>query len=257
MHHKHFKNSLVAICDDFAGPEVAKDQALIDYAFKLGMTLRDDSILVQPKERAYFHAAMAGPFWPVQPVVLEHEHYGPSKSRGNWEDGRLLLKAVEEYHASYLSIHWWPHEFLEANRALIDQINLRLGYRVQLAAASWPKRIKLDEPVRFQTTWQNAGVAPCLPGGFPCLTLKDSQGGIVAVLADDSLDVRQLEVGEPGKSPKKTSDAALQLPLHVEPGTYDVFFSVGTRTGTPTIALPHREDDGQRRYRMGTLEIVR
>ena len=82
LHHKHFKETLLVICDDFAGPEVAKDQALIDHAFKLGMTLRDDSILVQPKERAYFHAAMAKPFWPLRPVILEHEHYGGSQIPG-------------------------------------------------------------------------------------------------------------------------------------------------------------------------------
>ena len=39
------------------------------------------------------------------------------------------------------------------------------------------------------------------------------------------------------------------------PGTYDVFISVGRRDGTPTIALPLEGDDGQRRYRVGTITI--
>jgi hypothetical protein len=40
------------------------------------------------------------------------------------------------------------------------------------------------------------------------------------------------------------------------PGTYDVFISVGTRDGTPTIALPLEDDDGQRRYRIGRIELT-
>ena len=72
-------------------------------------------------------------------MILESEHYGPSVKRGAWQDGSRYLDAVEEYHASYASIHWWPREFLQENRALIDRINRRLGYRIQLVEASWPK----------------------------------------------------------------------------------------------------------------------
>ena len=97
-----------------------------------GLTLRDDSILVQPPPRSWYHAEMAQAFWPHWPVILEHEHFGASKERGAWGDGSLLLKAVEDYHASYLSIHWWPRVELEENRGLIERINRRLGYRLQL-----------------------------------------------------------------------------------------------------------------------------
>ena len=38
-----------------------------------------------------------------------------------------------------------------------------------------------------------------------------------------------------------------------KPGTYDVFISVGSRDGTPTIALPLKDGDGQRRYRIGSI----
>ena len=83
-------------------------------------------------------------------MILEHEHYGPSKGRGAWGDGSLLLKAVEDYHASYLSIHWWPHEFLEENKAVIDRINRRLGYRIQLLEMSWPRKATIGRPFTVQ-----------------------------------------------------------------------------------------------------------
>ena len=46
---------------------------------------------------------------------------------------------------------------------------------------------------------------------------------------------------------------------HVAPttiaGIYDVYVSVGRRDGTPEIALPLSQDDGQRRYKIGQLQI--
>jgi hypothetical protein len=46
-------------------------------------------------------------------------------------------------------------------------------------------------------------------------------------------------------------------PAHiVKPGTYDVFVSVGARTGTPKIALPLEGHDGQRRYKLGAMTVA-
>jgi hypothetical protein len=45
-------------------------------------------------------------------------------------------------------------------------------------------------------------------------------------------------------------------PPHIlKPGEYSVYVSVGTRTGNPAIALPLPEDDGHRRYRLGSIKI--
>ena len=106
LYCKHFQHTLLAISDDFAGPEQPGARLPItDYALSKGVTLRDDSICVQPPPRSWFHAELAQAFWPKLPVVLEHEHYGPSKRKSAWGDGSLLLKSIEEYHASYMSIH--------------------------------------------------------------------------------------------------------------------------------------------------------
>ena len=144
---------------------------------------------------------MAKAFWPDRPVILESEHYGPSVKRGAWQDGSRYLDAVEDYHASYASIHWWPREFLQENRALIDRINRRLGYRIQLVEASWPKSAARRVSVQVHCGWRNGGVAPCLPGGHPAITLKDRDGGIAGVFVDESFDVKTLAVGPPEQAP--------------------------------------------------------
>ncbi len=252
LHLKHFKHTLLAANDDFSfhGDET------IEYARQKGLTLRDDSVLVQGGENAYFHAGMAQAFWRERPVILECEHYGPSKERGYWQDGSKYLQAVEEYHASYASIHWWPREFLEENRELIARINMRLGYRLRLVEASWQEQVKLGEKWRVRWRWSNAGVAPCYRGGYPALTLKDEKGGIVAVLVDERLNVRSLPVGPPGSAEAVESQPAFALPFQLKPGVYSVYVSVGTITGTPEIALPLPDGDGQRRYLLGRVEVV-
>jgi hypothetical protein len=260
LHTKHFKKTVLAVNDDFAMQD--RGRQVIEYAAQQGLTLRDDSILVQGGKNAYLSADFAPLFWRKLPVILESEHYGPSQKRGYWKDGSLYLEAIEKYHASYASVHWWPHEFLAANQDLVHKINLRLGYRLQLAEASWPSEIAANSTFWFKTDWRNAGVAPCYPGGYPALTIKDAKGGIVSVFVDEGMDMRNLRVAEPGQAPTESHKTDFSLPLASEerarllkPGTYDVFVSVGTSTGTPKIALPLPDDDGHHRYRLGKLTI--
>ncbi|MEN6336702.1 MAG: DUF4832 domain-containing protein [Phycisphaerales bacterium] len=261
LHTKHFRKTQLVANDDFALHD--RGRATIEYAAKQGLGLRDDSILVQGGDKAYFNADFAQLFWQHVPVILESEHFGPSRDRGNWKDGSQYLEAVEKYHASYASIHWWPHEFLAENRDLVRKINLRLGYRLQLVEVSWPGEVSAGGVFWFTTTWQNAGVAPCLPGGHPAMTVKDAKGGIAGVFVDEGLDMRSLSVAEPGKARSESHKAESSLPLATDertrlmkPGQYDVYISVGTPTGTPRIALPLPADDGHHRYRLGKLTVL-
>jgi hypothetical protein len=264
---EHFKDTLLAISDDFAGPTRSGSHfPITDYALSRGVTLRDDSIMVQAPPNSWYHAELAQQFWPGLPVILEHEHYGGSVRRGAWSQ-ELFLRSVEEYHASYMSIHWWPRVLLEENREVIDQINLRLGYRIQLREITWPGEVVRGKPFTIGSRWANAGVAPCYPGGFPCFTLKDARGGIVSVLVDDGFDLRKLAVGEPGNAPEKEissrfvigpyfNDPVDTFTRKIDPGSMDLYFSIGRRDGTPVLELPYGEADGNKRYRLGSMMLT-
>jgi len=178
------------------------------------VTMRDDSILVQPPPNSWYHAEMAQEFWPRLPVILEHEHYGGSEQRGAW-NGDLLLKSVEDYHASYMSIHWLAREELNENRETVARINRRIGYRIQLKEISWPREVKLGEAFTVEATWANAGVAPLYAGGFWSWTVKDDQGGIVSAQVDESLDLRNLKVGPPDQAPAEKIQSRLTLALRL------------------------------------------
>lgn len=282
LYLKHFKKTQLCISDDVAGyNKMGRDFPIMDYALSHGVTMRDDSIMVHPAPNAWCHDEMAQEFWPKLPVVLECEHYGPAKFKKAW-DTELLMKAVEDYHASYLSVHWWPHEFLAENRDIIRRVNQRLGYRLFPQKISWPREIHIGERFSVEWSWCNKGVAPCYPGGYPALTFKDANAGIVAVLCDEAFNMCSLSTGDSGSAPKKELISSFVLGIagdhhmsgyyneclcnlqvgdtyHVDPvirsGEYDVFISVGTRDGTPQIALPLGSDDGSRRYFLGTITI--
>lgn len=267
LHTKLFRHTQLVISDDVAGHNApGRHLPAIDYALSNQVSLRDDSILVQPPPNSWYHAEMAQAFWPRMPVVLEHEHFGSSKQRGAWS-GDLLVKSVEDYHASYMSIHWWPRELLAENREAIARINRRLGYRIQLKEMSWPAEVALGQPFVVDTSWANAGVAPCHGGGFFTLTLKDDQGGIVSVNTDESMDFRVLRVGQPDQAPAARLQSRFVVAFrHKDPlgtfapatktGTFEVFISVGQRDGTPQIALPLPGDDGRHRYKVGKIRIA-
>ncbi len=265
LYARHFEKTLLAVNDDFVSCGAGAPQAnvkreygkeVIRYALRKGMTLRDDSILVQPPPRQYFHADFAQWFWPQLPVILECEHYGGSRDRGAWGDGSWYLRAVEEYHASYVSIHWWPREFLAEQRDLIDGINRRLGYRLQLREITWPSRIAKSKRLTVSSTWANAGVAPCYRGGYVTVTLKDKHGGVVAVFVDEGFNVANLGVGPPGSAPEKTRKIDFGFAPNMTMGKFDIYISVGDRVGTPEIALPLKFGDGRRRYKLGEIEVA-
>jgi hypothetical protein len=166
-----------------------------------------------------------------------------------------------------MSIHWWPREELNENRETVERINLRMGYRLQLKEISWPAQVVLGQPFVVETTWANAGVAPCYSSGFWSLTLKDQKDGIVSAHVDEGLDLRNLKVGPPGQAPTEKLQSRFTIAFrHVDPrgtfapptkpGAYDLFVSVGLRDGTPRIALPLTGHDSQRRYKVGQIQIL-
>ncbi|MBP5759797.1 MAG: hypothetical protein J6W90_00265, partial [Verrucomicrobia bacterium] len=108
--------------------------------------------------------------------------------------------------------------------------------------------------------------APCYPGGFFALTLKDEKSGIVSVLTEEGFDMKNLPVGEPEREPIKEvistftvgsifKDPANTFQRNLQRGRLSVYVSIGQRDGTPTLELPYDNDDGHKRYKVGEIEL--
>ena len=220
------------------------------------MCIRDSSILVQGDENVYFSAKLAEYFWRNKPIILESEHYGPSKKQGHWGDGSKYFQAVEDYHASYVSIHHWPREFLQENKELIERINLQLGYRILPVEIKWQKNVRISEAVwKISYCWINKGVAPCYQDLYPIITWKDEKGGIVAVFTDTNFNLRQLYGGNPENPEVIKKENKFYLPIFMKEGNYSVYISAGSITGTPLIKMPLQNEDGNNQYLIGKVHV--
>jgi hypothetical protein len=284
LYKKYFKKTLVCINDDMIGSGGKNvNNSLAEYSILKGLALRDDSILVNKYPNAWYNADLAGKFWPTSPVIMEHGHFGMLKARGSWDPARFI-EAIETYHTSYLSLHWWPQEYYRENIDIVEKINQRLGYRIMLNELKYRHEVEIGERFKVEWTWSNTGVAPCYPGGFPALTIKDKKSGIVSVLVDDKINIRMLLTGTPESVPRQKFTSIFNIGFlsppeffneftlkmeqrpgsdfyagpvtpETKPGLYDLFVSIGKQDGTPVLALPLSDDDGQHRYRVGTILV--
>lgn len=286
LHTRHFKRARLVINDNHLDQDWG-DPRLLQYCLAHNMGMRNDSVCCLGPQTPFrdntLHMARA--FWMTGPVVVETGHYGQTRAKGGW-NSEFMVRAVKELHASYCSIHWWPCEFLDAERDAIVEVNHILGYRLRLESAEWPDTLRPGEPWTFKAKWLNTGVAPLYEDAFPALTLKDAAGGIAGVFVDESMNLRRvLPACLGGSSPVRYEQETIVHPAaplrrasrepiadfdlrpddferfamrtgNLLPGDYELFLSAGSRIGTPRLALPLPGEDGQRRYRSGTVRVA-
>ena len=255
---KYFRRTQLVISDDIDGnANQSGKYPILDYARSKGVAWRDDSILVEPPPRSWYHADQAERYWRTLPVVLEHEHYWGSVHRKAWSQ-ELLVKSVEDMHASYMSIHGKPQKLLDENRDAFGKIARRLGYRFVPQTVAWPDAVKVGKGGKtFEVSFSfvNRGVAPCYGDAYPCLTAKDAKSRIIAVLADDGFNLKGLMPDASKEHAAKFRLGRFDAPKFPASGTFDLYLSVGKADGTPVYELPIGGDDGQRRYKIGSMSL--
>jgi len=289
LHRRLLPNTYLVISDDVAESCYdAPDAPLMQEARRLGIGWRDDSIFcLGPKpgkfnpEGSWQHSGWGRLAAMETPVILEHGHWPMCTESGRWVTERML-PCIEDHQASYWGIHDFPDHYLATYRKEIDAINLRLGYRFELRQASWPDEVREGERVALSSDWVNVGVAPCHGGAFLAWSLVDARGRVVWTSVDETYDFKAAgpKLGgiekkvsrlsscrfgyvavapEPDVAFESAERAGLRPPktwLMLKPGRYGLCVSLGTRDGTPKIALPL---DGQvgatRRYRLGEMTV--
>lgn len=286
IYRRCFPNTNVLCVDDQAGGgwNPHPDPDLMRHARNLGFGFRDDSILVSCPPHSWKHANWAQLFAPGAPVFVEHEHYSLSADRGAWS-GELLQKSIEEYRASWLSIHGWPREELDANaRADFAKIARRIGYRFELRNATWPDAVTVGEAFEIASEWVNVGVARRYKPTTLCWTLVDDRGRVAWSVADDRFDFSSalpkldgqehpaklktpVTIGSLEPIPQFNDGVLVYMQHHkaggkdwrgnvptIGPGDYTVCVSLGDAAGVPQIALP-LEGGKDRLYPLGKITV--
>ena len=281
LHRKLLPNTYLVLSDDVAGSNSKEpDLPFLKYMREMGVGLRDDSIMCS--KYGWWHDHWGPLFAPTLPVVIETGHITMCAERGNWKKERIL-ECVEKHRASYFTFHGFPEDFRESHAAEIAAVNRRIGYRLMPLSVSFPDKVAPGEPVEIAAEWVNEGVAPCLPGGFVSWSLVDAKGNVCWSFTDESFDMRAIEptLDDGPKPVRRVSRGRFGYTAPIPPwndkvlaclrangrvtetsfdmlapGDYTLCISVGTRQGTPKIALPLADGSG-RRYPLGRITVER
>lgn len=283
-------NSYLVICDDvgFGAEESVNDDWIekpdceaMQYARKLGIGFRDDSVMVWKAPKQYQRDNWARLFAPFSPVIVEHDHYVLTQRPGIWDD-KWLVGAIKAYRASWMSIHGFPEEYLRERADVVKEANKILGYRFELREAVYPSSVEIGEKFTIKAKWANVGVAKCYRGGFAAWSILDKEGNVVWSCVDEANNFSNLPpaydgAGEQPRTFKsgvrlgctselpRRNDGVLKylnrkgmtfgkrIPT-ISPGEYSLCISVGSRDGVPEIALPLEGERG-RRYPLGKITV--
>ncbi len=291
---KHFKKSPVVISDDVCGSwNKAEDDPCLVELRKLGIGLRDDSIMASPRPHQWFHGGWARKAVAAGlPSVVETAHFWPKSTvplkDQSWFEGGLLQSTID-YQAHFQGVHWWPEEFLKLNRKEVEEVNLRLGYRFELKEVTFPDVVAIGKEVKIAAKWVNVGVAPPLAEYVAAWTLLDEKGTVIWTAVDEKFDFRKVEptldgesriaavessvafgwdfpsyINPNGKPPRQVlrHDGTVRpgygarVPT-IAPGEYTLCVSLGDRVGTPILALAIEGQVAKtRRYALGRIKVV-
>ncbi len=255
LHVKHFRRTQLVVSDDLvfnvASPE--DRPRLHAKIIASGVSYRDDSILVDwyvqtcgptftVRSPEYFDDA-----WPRTPTILELEHYGIVKNKGNWtpRPGSSLEKfgggrtgadyfrgAIEQLHATYIGYHGYAREWLAENPPLTIELLNRCGYWF------FPHRIELPDALiagRTNTVsiaWQNRGVARAY---HPYALILRLEGPETFEGEFPSGNTRWLP-GSGGNPWRETH--ALAIPTTLKPGAYDLKLRLRSHEANRDVRLP-------------------
>ncbi|HRE51975.1 MAG TPA: DUF4832 domain-containing protein [Flavitalea sp.] len=170
IYKKWYKKSILIISDDFMGQRDLDDGSfdkILQYCLANGIGFRDDSSGVTWYVKLGFnYANIRSPeifdlVWERIPVVLESDHYGAIKKDSMWDNGRRLEKGIAETHATYISFHYWPREWLAENKDVAERLLNKCGYWYFPKYALLPDTLRKGSNANYlKMTWENHGVAP-------------------------------------------------------------------------------------------------
>ncbi len=239
---KNYKKSQIVCTDDliYYGKNEEDVKSLLDYALTNGISLRDDSPMVDwyikqnLSSWSVSHPHFYDPLYLQKPIVFELQHYGTVKDDGNWlgqngadtipvfdhSGAEIMLRAIRTLHATYIGYHGYAEEWLKDNPDLTKELANRCGYWYFPANITYPKKLKSGLN-SIEMEWLNQGVAPAyntfaLIFRFASVT----DGSTFDVVIEDSGNKNWL----PGKKQKERY--IIDLPSALKKGEYDMKFKL-------------------------------
>jgi len=180
IHLKHYRHTQIIVSDDILkyGKSHDEIEELYDYATSNGLSLRDDSPMVEYFIKEYLATGSISdpqfydPLYLTKPTILELQHYPSIKRNGSWlgrngsgiipaynmSGAQIFRNAIKYMHATYIGFHGSAEAWLSENPELTGELLNYCGYWYFPQKAILPTMAR-DEMV-VSIDWLNRGVAP-------------------------------------------------------------------------------------------------
>jgi len=234
----------------------------IDYALAKGCWMRRDGFgpYINDAEKRLLQG-----HWRHSLVIAENGGSLVDFARGRirrwWSPGAEpitledLFDQMLELHCNYIPLGWGDRDWdvLRHRPELLKKLWMKMGYRFLLREATFPRRIAPGAKLKVRHTWENVGVGR-LPFAYPlAFYLIDVEGRIVQTYIDGTFDETGWVAGK-----THTFSHEFLVPRDAAPGTYYLAVAlVDPKTRKPAIALGIEGSDGERRYILGVVRVVR
>jgi len=264
LYRRCYPNSTLILSDDYLEQRDTDDGAddeLLAYAKKNHLGFRDDSSCVNWYVILGFgYSNIRSPeffdsVWDNIPVVLECDHYAAVKKMNLWDDGKRFEKGIDETHATFISFHYFPREWLAENMEVAKKLANKCGYWYFPKYAVMPDTLRKNSTHNYlKMTWENHGVAPAYHHYDLRLQLLNKETGkqtIFDLTESNNLNWKPSRiVGEEYK---------LKLPTALASGKYDIKIGMFDKSYGEQVAIQfaikasRKSDDGY--YKLGEIIV--
>ncbi len=219
------------------------------YAKSVGFGIDDHSIgvdyNVNPPGRAY-NKALIDQFHDGTTVIgLEDD---------TWlKPDAWYLQQMTESHANYCRIHTSPSNLRSTEvRAIVNQMNLKMGYRIQIPTITLPQSINKGAPFNISYTIKNAGVGYCQIECYPKFIFQNENGVTITSVVDKSFNHQSLMSSSDNITINK--DVTITIPSNCKEQSLKLCVCMVDKNDTPIINLPY--DGGKNKiYPIATIAI--
>ena len=237
---KNYPKSQLVVTDDllYYGKPEADVKILLDYAVSNGISLRDDSPLVDwymdknMDTWSVSHPQFYDPLYLTRPIVFELQHYGNVIKDGNWlgkngadkiekygySGAHVMRKAIETTHATYIGYHGYAEQWLTDNPDLTRELANLCGYWYFPVSASFPEKMNKGKN-EISISWLNKGIAPAY-NAYKLVLMFESEN------RENSFTLLPMDSGNKNWLPgiSKTENYPFKLPALAKKGSYTLKF---------------------------------